>query len=232
MTWTLISAAVLLLGLAGAAAFLLGQRGRRGAAALVLALAPVAGVLPYVVHEVKPATPPATTAGNSPPVAAEATATTPVAETAQATQAAGSVAPMSGARPGQGISQERAAAEALRVAGKYVEARDAYRQIATRRPQDADAWADAADCAAAAAGGDLEAGAVDMDRALAAQPAHAKALWLKASLELQRKHYGAAAALWQRLTVVLPPGSEDRRMVEANLEEAKALAGMSGKAGS
>ena len=232
MNWTLITAAVLLLGLAGAAAYLLGQRGRRGAAALVLALAPVAGVLPYVVHEVKPATPPATTAGNSPPVAAEATATTPVAETAQATQAAGSVAPMSGARPGQGISQERAAAEALRVAGKYVEARDAYRQIATRRPQDADAWADAADCAAAAAGGDLEAGAVDMDRALAAQPAHAKALWLKASLELQRKHYGAAAALWQRLTVVLPPGSEDRRMVEANLEEAKALAGMSGKAGS
>ena len=231
MNWTLITAAVLLLGLAGAAAYLLGQRGRRGAAALVLALAPVAGVLPYVVHEVKPATPPAA-AGTAPPVAAEASAATAAAPVAQAAPAAGSVAPMSGARPGQGISQERAAAEALRVAGKYLEARDAYRQIATRRPQDADAWADAADCAAAAAGGDLEAGAVDMDRALAAQPAHAKALWLKASLELQRKHYGAAAALWQRLTVVLPPGSEDRRMVEANLEEAKALAGMSGKAGS
>ena len=228
MNSTLLAAAVLLLGLAGGGAFVLGQRGRRGAAALLLALAPVAAVLPYVAHEAKPTAPPAAAASSPPPAEAPAAAAAPEVAPASAS----SVAPMSGARPGQGVSQERAAAEALRVAGKYPEARDAYRQIAARRPQDADAWADAADCAAAAAGGDLEAGALDMDHALAAQPAHAKALWLKASLELQRKHYGAAAALWQRLTVVLPPGSEDRRMVEANLEEAKALAGMSGRAGS
>lgn len=229
MNSTLLAAAVLLLGFAAGVAFVLGRRGRRGAAALVLALAPVAAVLPYVAHEARPsaATPPPTAAATAEPSAGPA-----VAQTGGAQAAAASVAPMSGARPGQGLSREREAADALRAAKKYAEARDAYRQIGVRLPQDADAWADAADCAAAAAGGDLEAGALDMDRALAAQPAHAKALWLKASLELQRKHYGAAAALWQRLTDVLPPGSEDRRMVEANLEEAKALAGTAGRAGS
>lgn len=134
------------------------------------------------------------------------------------------VAPLSGARPSVQLhNEERAVAEQLRVAGKYSQARDAFRQLAQHDPNNADAWADAADCAAAAAGGNLDASADDIERALTAQPMHPKALWLKASLKLQHKDYPAAAALWSQLLSVLPPDSEDRREVQANLDEARML---------
>ena len=68
------------------------------------------------------------------------------------------------------------AAEALRAARRFAEARDAFRRLAAQRPGDADDWADAADTAAAAAGGDLGAAEAGFDRALAAQPGHPQAL--------------------------------------------------------
>jgi len=94
---------------------------------------------------------------------------------------------------------------------------------------DADAWADLGDASAAAAGDDLTAGRDAIDRALTLNPAHTKALWLKASLELQEHHYAAAAKLWQVLLGHLPAGSSDAKIVEANLEEARALDARGGR---
>jgi tetratricopeptide (TPR) repeat protein len=119
-------------------------------------------------------------------------------------------------------------ADELRLAKRYGEARDAYEQVVKAAPGDVDAWADLADAQAAAAGGDLKAGSSAMDRALAIDPNHLKALWLKASLELQEKRFASAGQLWERLLAQLPPDSNDARIVRANLDETRALASKQG----
>jgi cytochrome c-type biogenesis protein CcmH len=124
----------------------------------------------------------------------------------------------------------RRQAEALRRDKRYPEARDAYAKLVQDTPDDVDAWADLADAQAAAAGGDLKASGAAIDRALAIDPNHLKALWLKASLELQERRLQSAARLWERLLAQLPPDSNDARIVRANLEETRALASQQGAA--
>ena len=145
-----------------------------------------------------------------------------------------SVAPVAtvAMRPAAGSQLDalRGQAAQLRAARRFDAARDVYAQIVKASPDDPDAWADLADASAAAANGDLGAGAVAINRALQVDPAHPKALWLKASLELQLKHYGAAESLWRRLLTQLPKDSEDARIVSANLEEARTLQSGNGAA--
>ena len=102
-------------------------------------------------------------------------------------------------------------------------AADAYREAVRVNPADADAWADLADSLAAAAGRDLRAGREAIMHALAIDPAHPKALWLRASLELQEKHYAEAAATWRELQTLVAAGSTDARVIAANIAEADAL---------
>ena len=52
-------------------------------------------------------------------------------------------------------------------------------------------------------------------------PAHPKALWLRASLQTQRKDYAAALVTWQQLADVLPADSPDARIIAANIDEAR-----------
>ncbi|HET9271085.1 MAG TPA: tetratricopeptide repeat protein [Vicinamibacterales bacterium] len=113
--------------------------------------------------------------------------------------------------------------EQFRIQRKFAEAAAAYREAVEADPSDADAWADLADSAAAAAGKDLTAGRDAIERALAIDPHHLKALWLRASLELQEQRYPAAAATWRELRQLVAPGSADARVIEANIAEADAL---------
>ena len=131
---------------------------------------------------------------------------------------------------GPAVDAWRREAEELRHARRFAEARAVYAKLVAALPADADAWADLADASAAAAGGDLRAGAEAIDHALQVEPGHLKALWLKASLELQEKHYETATHLWQRLLERLPRDSNDARIVGANLEETRALASGQGTA--
>ncbi len=115
-------------------------------------------------------------------------------------------------------------AEEARRAKNYAAAADRFREITQAAPFDPDGWADLGDAQAAAAGGDLNAGKAAIDRALELDAEHPKALWLKASLELQGQHYAAAADLWRRLLKVLPADSGDAKIVQTNLDEADKLA--------
>jgi tetratricopeptide (TPR) repeat protein len=114
--------------------------------------------------------------------------------------------------------------ERLRVQRKFAEAEAAYREAVKADPMDADSWADLADSAAAAAGKDLTKGRDAITRALAINPHHRKALWLRASLELQEQHYAGAAATWRELQALVPAGSSDARVIAANIAEADELA--------
>jgi tetratricopeptide (TPR) repeat protein len=119
----------------------------------------------------------------------------------------------------------------LRVQRRFAEAQAVYLEIVKADPMDADAWAHLADCQAAAAGKDLGKGRDAIMHALAIDPHHRKALWLRASLELQDKRYAAAAATWRELAALVPAGSSDARVIAANIAEADALAGTPGVAG-
>jgi len=165
----------------------------------------------------------------SPLIAAAAFATvTALPGHATAGGAAPSAPPATAAPGAAGAATEadglRRQADELRLAKRYTEARDAYDKLVRATPGDVDAWADLADAQAAAAGGDLKAGGAAIDRALAIDPNHLKALWLKASLELQERRYASASQLWERLLAQLPPDSNDARIVRANLDETRALA--------
>lgn len=122
------------------------------------------------------------------------------------------------------VEAARRRGEEARAARRFVDAREAFAEVTRLAPDDADAWADLADASAAAANGDLGSGEAALTKALALDPNHLKALWLQASLDLQRKDYEAAAKLWEKLQGLVPPGSNDARIIGANLDEARALA--------
>lgn len=103
-------------------------------------------------------------------------------------------------------------------------AAEAFRRATLAAPKSADAWADYADALAANNGGDLSRGKGALDRALALDPRHVKALWLRASLQLQQRDYAAAANTWQAMLTIVPAQSSDAKIIRANLEEARALA--------
>jgi cytochrome c-type biogenesis protein CcmH len=113
----------------------------------------------------------------------------------------------------------------LRVQRRFAEAAASFQRAVEADPMDADAWADLADSSAAAAGKDLTVGREAILRALAIDPRHRKALWLRASLELQEGRYVDAAATWRELQLLVPVGSGDARVIAANIAEADALAG-------
>jgi cytochrome c-type biogenesis protein CcmH len=118
-----------------------------------------------------------------------------------------------------------ALADLYRRQRDYDKARAAFVQAVGLKGMNATAWADYADVLGSVAGGSLnvEAGRA-IDRALALDPANAKALWLKASRAHQEQRYGDALTLWKKLRTVLPPDSSDLRLVDANIEEASQLA--------
>ncbi len=115
----------------------------------------------------------------------------------------------------------------LRVQRRFAEAEAMYRAAVLADPTDADAWADLADAAASAAGNDLAMGRDAIVHALAIDPRHRKALWLRASLELQEQRYTMAAATWRELRTLVAEGSTDARVITANIAEADALAALS-----
>jgi cytochrome c-type biogenesis protein CcmH/NrfG len=115
-------------------------------------------------------------------------------------------------------------AEEYRRKREFKQACEAYAAVVALGAMTADSWADYADAQASLAGRLVGAPAQAIDKALALDPQHTKALWLKASLAHEQRHYGEALETWRRLLALVPPGSSDARIVEANIAEARRLA--------
>jgi cytochrome c-type biogenesis protein CcmH/NrfG len=98
-----------------------------------------------------------------------------------------------------------------------------YARLAKLGGMNADAWADYADASAALTGSLAGEPERYLDEALALDPRSPKALWLKASLQHEQRRYKDAVATWKRLLAVVPAGSSDARIVEANIAEASRL---------
>jgi tetratricopeptide (TPR) repeat protein len=125
-----------------------------------------------------------------------------------------------GARPDDLVTQ----ADELRRQRKFNEAVAVYRRLVAAGDMTADAWADYADALASASSSLKGEPASAVAHALELDPRHAKALWLKASLEHEERQYADAVRTWQALLAVVPKGSSDARIIEANIAEASRLA--------
>jgi cytochrome c-type biogenesis protein CcmH/NrfG len=141
----------------------------------------------------------------------------------------GAAAPSAAAGAGKSAAL-LAKAEEHRRKREFKQACDTYRKVIAVGGMNADAWADYADALASTSpSGSLkgEPGKA-IDQALALDPRHTKALWLKASLAHEERRYADALVAWRQLLALIPANSSDARIVEANMAEAARLAGGKG----
>jgi cytochrome c-type biogenesis protein CcmH/NrfG len=117
-----------------------------------------------------------------------------------------------------------ARAEKHRRDRQFEQACAAYAEAADLGAMTADNWADYADALASMAGHLAGEPEKALAQALALDPRHTKALWLKASLAYEQHRYDDALATWRQLLALVPPDSSDARIVEANIAEATRLA--------
>lgn len=112
------------------------------------------------------------------------------------------------------------------VMNRYDDAAAAYAKAVERVPDNPHLLADYADALAMVQGQSLM-GAPEMliQRALKADPDHAKSLALAGTVAFEKKDYAAAIQYWEKLAAQLPPDSEIARNVQSSIAEARGLAG-------
>jgi cytochrome c-type biogenesis protein CcmH len=112
------------------------------------------------------------------------------------------------------------------VMGRYPEAVRAYERAAALTPRDPDLLADYADALGMTHGRSLQGKPLELvERALAIDPEHWKALALAGTAAFERKDYRGAIAYWERLKRVVPADSQIGQSVEASIAEARELGG-------
>jgi cytochrome c-type biogenesis protein CcmH len=110
--------------------------------------------------------------------------------------------------------------------GRFGESVDAYAKAALRAPRDAQLLADFADALAMSRGQSLQGEPERLVlRALEIEPGNLKALALAGTAAFERGDHARAAELWERMLTLVPPDSEDARIVRENVAEARSRAG-------
>jgi cytochrome c-type biogenesis protein CcmH len=108
-----------------------------------------------------------------------------------------------------------------------------YRHALALRPNDADLLADTADLLAVAANGRLEGEPMQLvERALAADPNHVKALALKGSFAMTQRDFRTALQSWDHAMRVAPPGDPIAAFLRQQLESMRAMAARAAAASS
>jgi cytochrome c-type biogenesis protein CcmH len=111
--------------------------------------------------------------------------------------------------------------------GRFDEAARAYGRVVARAEPNASLLADYADVLAMAQGQKLQGEPEKLiAKALELDPKHLKALALAGSAEFEKKNYAAAAKHWERMLPLVPPDSEQAKAINANVAEARSLAGL------
>ncbi len=121
-------------------------------------------------------------------------------------------------------------ARSYKVMGRTAEAEKAFERAGPFIDDDAQALASYADVVATNAGGSL-AGKPTMliQKALKADPDNPMALWLSGTADLEAGNYRQALQTWERLAAMLPPGSDDARMLQGAIDDVRAKSGIVAK---
>ncbi len=117
------------------------------------------------------------------------------------------------------------AARAQAMLNHGVAATDDYRRAAALRPDDANVLADLADMLAATGNGSLEGEPIQLvDRALAIDPNHVKALALKGSYAMTQRDFRTALGAWNHALKVAQPDDPIARFLRTQLDGMRELA--------
>jgi cytochrome c-type biogenesis protein CcmH len=117
-------------------------------------------------------------------------------------------------------------ARSYKVLGRMTEAELAFERAGAAIDGDAQMLANYADVAATNAGGSLKGKPAQLiAKALKADPENPMALWLSGTEAMESRDYDRALATWERLMALLPPGSDDSRMLQGAMEEVRTRAG-------
>lgn len=110
--------------------------------------------------------------------------------------------------------------------GRHADAAKALANAAARAPRDAQLLADFADALAMARGQTMQGEPEKLVlRALELEPDNLKALALAGTAAFERRDFAGAGRYWQRMLPLVPADSEDARVIRANLDEARRMAG-------
>jgi cytochrome c-type biogenesis protein CcmH len=102
---------------------------------------------------------------------------------------------------------------------------DDYRRALALRPNDANALADLADMLAAIGNGSLDGEPIQLvDRALAIDPNHVKALALKGSYAMTRRDFRTAIGAWSQALKVAQPDDPIAQFLRTQLEGLRQMA--------
>lgn len=116
---------------------------------------------------------------------------------------------------------------AYQSAGRFAESRDALKRAFDLQPENHDLTVEYAQALALASEGrriDGDARQL-IERVLAADPDHQRALWLIGISNYQAGNYDAAITSWNRLLPNLPPDTDIAQSVRAQIDEAQKLGG-------
>jgi cytochrome c-type biogenesis protein CcmH len=116
---------------------------------------------------------------------------------------------------------------AYKVLGKLPEAEDAYTKAGKLVDSDADLLIQFADVLAMRAGNKLEGRPMVMvNKALVLNPKHPAALMMAGSDAYAHADYVQAVKRWEMVLTVLPPGSKDAALVQAEIADARSKGGL------
>jgi cytochrome c-type biogenesis protein CcmH len=100
-----------------------------------------------------------------------------------------------------------------------------YRQVVALRPNDANALADLADMLAATGNGSLDGEPIQLvDKALAIDPNHVKALALKGSYAMTQRDFRTALAAWNLALKVAQPDDPIAQFLRTQLDGMREMA--------
>ena|SRR5690349_8648159 len=122
-------------------------------------------------------------------------------------------------------------ARSYTVLGRFEQALPAYAKAVELAPSNAQLLADYADAVAASKGTTNNPQTMALvDRALAIDPKHPKALALAGTVAFERADYVKAIADWQKVVDQLPPGNEFAERIQSSIAEARERATAAGTA--
>jgi cytochrome c-type biogenesis protein CcmH len=120
-------------------------------------------------------------------------------------------------------------ARSYKAMGRGEEAERAFERAGSFIDDDAQMLAHYADAAASNAGGKFAGKpAMLIDKALKVDPNNGMALWLAGTAALETNNYAKALETWQKLAAMLPPDSEDARMLQGAISDVQGRLAQSG----